>query len=174
MTNNLKMRPWKISFAASKQNAISSSNSSLSTSRTKSDLDKLDLSIAQGDFICIEYIEEKPPILMNFAMASAIFNFRRIPDRRDNDEKKQRLKLDAIANDDSNTGVRIPRHIRLLSQQRDIKQKFDLDGPELEYGETKILSVNDKSPFLGDILVGETQSAIINKLYKDFISNPYI
>ena len=141
------------------------------------DLDKKDLSLSGpgGDFLMLEYIEERPPVLMNVGMASVLINyFRPAFDTQDRDQEDGDMKGESgAAAGESNhrrprlellLTRRLPRHVRLLLQQREATghtYDHDANTPRLEYGETKVLSFDDEQPFLGPISENEVIPSLL-------------
>lgn len=177
-------RPWIISLPAA---TPASKEASISASRRKfTDAYKQDLSLANNnnDFIVLEYAEEFPPIMLNNGMASTMINYFRQPDDVDdaNDERRQRARLAADkrlerllgaavgADGASSAGsmqFRLPRHVSLLLRKRFVKQTYehDVNIPRLALGETKVISADDESPFLGKLDENEIQQSIANNLF---------
>lgn len=166
MTNKMKKREWKINFNSSQnkeENQLTSRRSNI-----YSEADKRDLTLIDGDFICVEYIEEIPPILLNYGMASAILNYYRSADQRGKEEKRQKKQLETVRKIGLENNVNLPRHVKLLLEKKDIKKSYEFDPsiPRLDLGETKVLAHDDESPFLGDITCGEIQPTFVNNLYR--------
>ena len=118
----------------------------------------------------LEYIEERPPVVMNVGMASVLINyFRPALDSQERDQDDGDLKGEPgglAAGEVSHrkprlellSTRRLPRHVRLLLQQREATgSTYDNDAntPRLEYGETKVLTAEDEQPFLGHISENE-------------------
>jgi hypothetical protein len=166
MTNKMKKREWKINFNSSQnkeENQLTSRRSNI-----YSEADKRDLTLIEGDFICVEYIEEIPPIFVNCGMASAVLNYYRSADQRGKEEKRQKKQLETVRKIGLENNVNLPRHVKLLLEKRDIKKSYEFDPsiPRLELGETKVLAHDDESPFLGDVTCGEIQPTLVNNLYR--------
>jgi hypothetical protein len=104
-------------------------------------IDKHDLSLLTGDFVVIEYIEEKPPVVLNVGMASSIVNYY----RTQVDEGASGSAGDAARFTGSSAveklSHRVPQHVIQLLAKRNVKSFFesDLSGPKLAVGDTKIL-----------------------------------
>eukprot|EP01038_Epipyxis_sp_PR26KG_P009931 gene9931-13360_t len=179
--NKERDRPWQISLKNStKKQATGATHSRLSFSEE----DKLNLSLANNtvNFILLEYMEEFPPVMLNYGMASAIFNYYRTSEDDElEEERRQKARLDSAQlvqgltsnNLDPSTmngdrKCRLPRHVMLLLQQRHVKQpyEFDVNIPRLQLGETKLLSADDESPFLGNIEKEEIQPSFTNNLFR--------
>lgn len=153
-----------------------------------SESDKQNLSLAgpsggRCNFILLEYIEEFPPVMLNYGMASAIFNYYRPPastaDKEEEESSRGKIQSagsqGAGALSDIKGKARLPRHVSLLLQQRTQKQGYEQDDgsiPKLSIGETKVLSSDageePESPFLGTIEPDgkEIQQAIVNNLFR--------
>eukprot|EP01034_Spumella_vulgaris_P022021 gene22021-28115_t len=142
-----------------------------------SEVDKQNLSLASNreNFVLLEYVEEFPPVMLNYGMASTIFNYYRAPKSNDEEEERRmKAKQETDKKYDSVLGAsnrcRLPRHVLLLLQLRNSGQKpqydYDVNIPRLTLGETKVLAAEDESPFLGAIDEGETQQAFVNNLFK--------
>mmetsp|Transcript_45235 Transcript_45235/g.79006 ORF Transcript_45235/g.79006 Transcript_45235/m.79006 type:complete len:1418 (-) Transcript_45235:87-4340(-) len=176
-------RPWQI-FLKSAHKKLSGSSSrdklGLSTSIgsgkfATAEVDKQNLSIASStaDFILLEYVEEFPPVLLNYGMASAMFNYYRAPEQNeeeDNTRTKARTEsnklVESVLNDTNRS--RLPRHLMLLLQLRNVKQTYDHDVtfPRMKQGEMKVLNSEDDSPFLGKIEEGDIQQSFTNNLFR--------
>jgi hypothetical protein len=154
-----------------------------------SETDKQNLSLTGSsgircNFIILEYIEEFPPVMLNYGMASAVFNyFRPSPTAvGDEDDPKESLRSAQSQEDgsqhppeNSSSKNRLPRHVAMLLQQRSQKQAYEQDDgniPKLSIGETKLLVSEGgevpESPFLGQIEPDgkELQQAIVNNLFR--------
>ena len=173
LANSRKMSPWQITLKdfSKKGKTGSSGGDDAGRGQAFTDFDKKDISLVNGgDFMLLEYIEERPPVMVNLGMASAILNYFRSTDDGDQDERKQREEQSVSQK--RRTGLsstcRVPRHVRLLLQQRNQKQGYehDANSPRLEVGDTKVLLADDESPFLGDLAEGEIQQAFSNNLFK--------
>jgi hypothetical protein len=133
-----------------------------------------------GDFICVEYIEEHPNVLMNpgnsfpdpqtlsqsindilysvLGMASKIINYyRQLPEEKNqnsqlNSEKAEGQSLSTTIDQTK----RIPRHLQHLQQNSPSSSTASdaIDIPKLSEGITEVLEVGDPFPFLGDIEPG--------------------
>jgi transcription initiation factor TFIID subunit 1 len=136
----------------------------------------------------MEYIEEAPPILLNYGMASTIINYYRMSEKpRDNDDNVTQTKyrnmektlaknrlIGSLNISQNSIGLggssyRIPRHVQLLLQQRNQRQLYDTDDthiPKLPYGETKVLTQDNESPFLGEIAEDEIIQSMMNNLFR--------
>lgn len=123
-----------------------------------------DLTLLEGDFICIEYIEEHPNAIMNPGMASKIINYYRQPPE-DKTQSSQPNQDDTI-NDDGPTTLsssktdsirRIPRHLQHLQQNSSSSDSTNInmiDIPKLPEGITEVLENDDPFPFVGNIEPG--------------------
>jgi hypothetical protein len=180
LANARKMSPWQITLKDVSKKAVSTSSAAGAAAGTGeeagrgqvfSDFDKKDISLVNGgDFMLLEYIEERPPVMVNIGMASAMLNYYRTADDHDQEERKQREEQDVSQKlrIGLSSTCRVPRHVRLLLQQRTQKQGYEHDAntPTLEVGDTKVLGADDESPFLGDLAEGEMQQAFCNNLFK--------
>ena len=191
-------RPWTISLkTVSKKQTLNAV-----TRVAKAETEKRNLSLANNsaNFILLEYIEEFPPVMLNYGMASAIFNYYRAPRQNEEEEQEEEEEREAEAGAeagaegggrrniadkqrqrsreeadrviqsvlDSATRCRLPRHVLLLLQRRNQKLAYDHDVtvPRLKEGETKVLSDDDESPFLGRLAEGEIQQSFNNNLFR--------
>jgi len=160
-------RVWRLS---SKGVADQSSSSAA----VYKEVDKQNLSLAdkQANFVLLEYIEEFPPMVLNYGMGSAIFNYYRAPqdneDDNDRDGKTRRGSTRMEAMMESTNRGRLPRHLLLLLQLRNAKKTYDHDVtiPRLALGETKVLGPDDNSPLLGNIEEGEILQTFTNNLFR--------
>ena len=172
LANARKMSPWQITLKdVSKKGKTPGGAGEEGRGHVFTDFDKKDISLVNGgDFMLLEYIEERPPVMVNLGMASAMLNYYRAPDDHDQEERKQREEQSV--SEKRRIGLsctcRVPRHVRLLLQQRSVKQGYehDANSPRLEVGDTKVLGADDESPFLGDLAEGEIQQAFSNNLFK--------
>ena len=170
LANTRKMSPWQITLKDFSKKSKGGSDEA-GRGQAFTDFDKKDISLVNGgDFMLLEYIEERPPVMVNLGMASAILNYFRSTDDGDQDERKQREEqsVSQKRRTSLSSTCRVPRHVRLLLQQRNQKQGYEHDAstPRLEVGDTKVLSAEDESPFLGDLAEGEIQQAFSNNLFK--------
>ena len=161
LTKSQKSKPWSINL----RNVPKKRGG---RSRMVVDADKLELSVASGDFALIEYVEEFPPLMLNYGMASAVINYFRASDQRDQDESRRSSQAAAATSSSSAVSAALPRHVRLLLNQRDRLKTLDHDAnvPRLPYGETRVLAPEEPSPFLGEIEVNEIQPTIANNLFR--------
>ena len=137
--------------------------------------DNVNLCVANGSYFLIEYVEEHPPLRVNYGMGSRIVNYYRAPDTRNQQDKaeeedaaKERKAAAQAKRQNLLNQCRLPRHLRLLLSQRDEKREYDYDAnvPRLPVGETRVLGPTDESPFLGDLDIEEIQQSIVNGLYR--------
>ena len=170
LSKTIKSKPWHVKEAVG--STRSSDPSTRGVGKIYAESDKLDLSLINGDFLLLEYVEEIPPIILNFGMVSSIINFYRTSDDRDNEEKKQRSKLNAalkLGLNENTLTDRIPRHVRLLINQRDVKQSGVINSTtfgNIVNGELKVLSTSDdRIPFLADIKEGQLQQCLLNNMF---------
>jgi len=166
LSSSMKSKTWEIVFhkSANNQKLIER------RSRFKVSQDIENVSLVEGEFICVEYIEEFPPILSNIGMASKIINYHRCTD--DNSKNSSKSSQDesiknAIENLDQNN-QRVPRHFRLLLEQRSKKSNIesgDANLPKLALGKLEILGENDEFPFLGSLEKGQVQTSICTNMF---------
>ena len=134
-----------------------------------------------SEYICIEYIEEYPNLIMNRGMSSKIVNYYRPVENIEGDEgsdvnaavdgvgyeSSSVLKIDGKSSgEDGNArnsanGRRVPRHMQRLisgggvpSNNRTGTNVGDIDVPKLKEGVTEVLEKGEDFPFLGEILPG--------------------
>ena len=104
----------------------------------KQSLSLVDASGGRCNFILLEYIEEFPPILLNFGMASAIFNYFRprvdAQDKEEDEEARGGKVRSAVSTEGSAQSHdltkgknRLPRHVTQLLQQRSQKLTYEQD-----------------------------------------------
>jgi len=168
MTRKTKLKNWKLSIR--KPSSSSGSNLELRIDRPE------DLSLLEGDFVCVEYSEERPPVLSNLGMASVIINFFRAEALA---ESSHGGKLAITGGRDpklvqargglaKRTTSRQPKHIEMLEQRKSNKKDRteDVAMPEQRLGKTEILDEHDEFEFLGELSRGEMQSCIKNNLYR--------
>eukprot|EP01039_Chlorochromonas_danica_P011575 gene11575-12965_t len=162
-------------------------------------------------FILLEYIEEFPPIMMNYGMASVMLNYYRSMEEGNQEgqdeagggdpvaktsrtastttptattgttsvvaKKKEESKVMSTTDvarlsqlvEESPAAGRLPRHVLLLASLRNEKRSYydyDASIPRLRLGQTKVLTAEDESPFLGEIAPGEIQPALSNNLFR--------
>jgi hypothetical protein len=99
-------------------------------------------------------------------MASIILNYERARDSNgDQEDKRQKsvnsrhLKVDSY--------YRLPRHVKLLMDSKDMKQIFEVDGnAKLAVGEPYLLETDEEFPFLGDLAEGERIQSLKNELFR--------
>lgn len=133
-----------------------------------------------GDFICLEYIEETPNIMLDAGMSSRIINYFRFVRRHDKEEEEE--------GPDNKDGMgpqvvgefsgrkRLPRHILgLQGQIRSGRKKWsttdddiddNMDLPKFPEGITEGLEPQDEFPFLGEIAEGDAQQTIATNLFR--------
>jgi len=105
-------------------------------------IDKNDLSLLTGDFVLIEYIEEKPPLILNVGMASSIVNYyRTLADAGGSAGSNADTTRSSGSNAADNLSHRVPQHVVQLLAKRNITSfaESEENGPRLAVGETKIL-----------------------------------
>lgn len=159
MSASLKSRPWSIHVAGEKSTR-SSANRAINLHSSA-----VDLNIAAGEFILVEYIEEYPPLMLNFGMSSLIVNYERIRDvEMDQDERRHKSMQKSV---NIENAYRLPRHVRLLMEKKDFKQIFEIDSStKLTVGEPFILEAYDEFPFLGTLEPGEIVQSFKNELFR--------
>lgn len=165
-------------------------NSNQSTSNNQS------LSLLEGDYFLMEYIEESPPIIQNIGMSSAILNYYRPPKGDVDDHLTTTIINEEMKDmDDDNPGLtidlkkkqtrdkfwslantyRLPRHLKLMLQFYENKDNklnnvnLDTHIPHLELGETMCLASDEESPFLGNIEEGQVYPAMVNNLFRTLL-----
>ena len=164
-------RIWRLSSEGTAYKETSSSSSAVAAYK-EVDKQNLSLAVKQSNFVLLEYIEEFPPMVLNYGMGSAIFNYYRAP--QDNEDDNDRAgktsrgssRMEAMM-ESTNRG-RLPRHLLLLLQLRNAKKTYDHDVniPRLALGETKVLGPDDQSPLLGNIEEGEILQTFTNNLFR--------
>ncbi len=136
-----------------------------------------------GDFVCLEYIEETPLVMLNIGMTFKMVNYYRCIRPSDTDAAAADGEAPPNAPDAADDGdaprvaaKRVPRH--LLGLQDRLKQgKGALGGaedaandsndiPKLPEGVTEVLQPDDEFPFLGNISEGQVQSTIMCNLFR--------
>ena len=159
MTTSLKSRPWSIHVKGEKS-LISQTNRAMNLHSST-----VDLNIATGEFILVEYVEEFPPIMLNFGMSSLIVNYERVREvEMDQDERRHRSMQKSV---DVESLYRLPRHVKLLMEKKDFKQIFEIDSSsKLAVGEPFILEAYDEFPFLGTLEPGEILQSFKNELFR--------
>lgn len=140
-----------------------------------------DLSLySGGDFICLEYIEETPHVLLDPGMSSRIVNYFRYVRRHDKEEAEEgELSKDGLAHQVAGAPAarkRLPRHITgLQGQIRNGRRKWsttdddiddNMDLPKFPEGITEGLEPEDELPFLGEIKDGDAQQTIATNLFR--------
>lgn len=163
MSAPLKARPWVISVNGERgKSSAAASARSLSGSNSTN----IDLNVATGDFILVEYFEENPPILLNFGMASIVLNYERIRDAGADQDEKRHKSLQARTTEFENV-YRLPRHVKLLMERREFKQIFEIESnSKLTVGEPYLLEPEDEFPFLGTLKSGEILQSLKNELFR--------
>lgn len=169
-------RPWTIQVPAVQKKAPPGAEL---TRILHNEADKQNLSLASDHtFMLVEYVEEFPPIMLNYGMASTVLNYYRSPEM-DEDEggpskvakgegpasNRELVKISQTLNQHH---YHLPRHVMMLLSLRNHRPyEYDASSiPRCKLGTTKVLAVHDDSPFLGNIAVGEIQSALINNLFR--------
>ena len=195
----------KQSLYNTSSSTINNTTSSSNRNNIEQDKQNLNLSSNNADFILVEYIEEIPPVILNYGMASAIFNYYRYNNKED-DEENNNSTNNSNNNDTNNTTTnntttvtntttttnnknnqqtelikyrenilnnknisRLPRHLLLLLQLNKYNKQIynhSINIPKLKQGETKLLNMNENSPFLGTLEEGEIQQSFINNLFR--------
>ena len=176
-------RPWMIHLtdpsSSSSNHSLSSllvkrQNSSSSAPIVSSEAERQNLSLAVSSanhqFLVLEYVEEFPPLMLNYGMSSALFNYYRppLPDDQDRDENIMLMQSTVEALQSSTS--RLPRHVQLLKLQSSEKPIYEVDDsslPRLSLGEVKVLDPSSEdSPFLGRLEYGEVQQSFVNNLFR--------
>jgi glycosyltransferase involved in cell wall biosynthesis len=161
MSESLKSRPWVIVVRGERKKGVGATRHNISMSNASN----IDLNVASGDFILVEYFEENPPLVLNFGMSSIVLNYERIRDTHaDQDERRHKSMQSTLIGDET---YRIPRHVKLLMEKRDFKQIFEMDNnTKLTVGEPFLLETDDEFPFLGPLIPGEIQQSFKNELFR--------
>lgn len=161
LPESLKKKKWVIDITKSIN--TKKINQSSNNSRPTSEAEKLDLSIVNGNFICVEFMEELPPLIQNYGMGSSIYNYYRSY-QKDDDNRLKKSRFNSLVS----TDTRLPKHLQLLLEHRSTRSSnnFDVNAPRLEIGETKVLSPEENSPFLVPIIEGEQIQSMVNTLYR--------
>eukprot|EP01041_Mallomonas_annulata_P005301 gene5301-10601_t len=125
-------------------------------------------SIADGDFICIEYVERQPHLIANLGMSIRILNFYRIAlDNAIDDKTRDTDAENAIKR---RCTSRLPRHLQYLLDDKRRNAGFDLeqdmDIPRLPEGQTIPLDPDEDSPFMGDVPRGTVQPSIYCNMFQ--------
>jgi hypothetical protein len=128
-----------------------------------------------SEYICIEYVEENPNLIMNRGMASKIVNYYRpMEDEEDASGDEEDINGSGLAvgnalpkdNNNITMNRRIPRHLQQLKTGSVGVRAFgkgvgggqgaigDIDIPKLTEGVTEVLEEDDTFPFLGEISPG--------------------
>lgn len=193
MSATERQRSWEISFQPplskkarsnhSNNKATSSSSSSQPPgSSVHTEQDKNNLSLYNDHpYMLLEYIEETPPLVLNGGMASVVYNyFRSTTDMKDEEDmgalsskKRERVSQDGLVQISKNLARPLPRHILPLLSLRNeagggggAGYEGDIEAPRFSVGQTKVLTPEEDSPFLGDIEGGEVQPAFSNNLFR--------
>lgn len=135
-----------------------------------------ELSVSDGDFICIEYVERIPHLIANPGMAIRILNFFRtnptesVADLNLTENAKQEEGIGSATNIKKRSIMRLPRHLQYLLDDKRRTQGLhieqDLDIPRLADGQTITLNADEESPFLGEIAPGQLQSSLHSHLFQ--------
>ena len=159
MATSLKSRPWTIHVRGEKS-LSSSANRAMNLHSSA-----VDLNISSGEFALVEYIEEFPPIMLNFGMSSLIVNYERVREvEMDQDERRHRSMQKTVNIENQ---YRLPRHVKLLMEKKDFKQIFEMESSsKLTVGEPFILEAYDEFPFLGTLEPGEILQSFKNELFR--------
>ena len=179
-----KKKTWKVTFknttviAQNLRNMRRVGDGSLGLSVLSSRVgdNPQELGLAGGEAVLLEYVEENPPLRLNYGMASRVVNYYRAPDTRNEDDV---VEEEDDRRDRQGGGIRlmrekmykdyhVPRHVKRLLEYRDNNKVYDHDAnmPSLALGETKALNPDEKSPFLGEIEEGDILASVSNNLYR--------
>jgi hypothetical protein len=146
-----------------------------------------------GAFVCLEYSEERPHVMLAMGMASKLVNYFRVSaaSQMEADTKKGENNSALFSHPSSNfaqnldVGVegpspslhraRTPRHMaglqsqlagkRILAGQAFITDS-DVDAPQYPEGITEILETDDTFPFLGNLEEGKSVQTLKNNLFR--------
>jgi hypothetical protein len=146
--------------------------------------ERQNVSLLEGSIVVMEYIEERPPIIQNPGMVSAIMNYEQASNT--NNEQADDL-LSANHADSAQSKApgqivsssslwsliktyRLPRHVVLLLKQRENNalnsELENIFTSRSDFGERMLLSNEDESPFLGYIPSAGPQQGMVNNLFK--------
>lgn len=140
-----------------------------------------DLALTDGDFVCIEYIEERPLVLLNIGMASKIINYYRVPENVDDDtENSAENEPSKVSNNNKSSSLatsstkRLPRFMANIGKDRINRNTANnnasfagIDIPKLAEGHTEVLEKGDEFPLLGNIDAGAPpQPCLVNSLFR--------
>lgn len=175
LVTKMQQRPWQIVFnkPQKKQN---------SRFRMKGGDSIENISVVDGDFMVMEYIEEYPPIIMNPGMASKVINYHR-ESGEDGQAGKMRKVQDTYKKIEEK-GQYLPRHVRALME----KESREMDGHtksadtafHLPVGKLEVLSEKDRFPFMGQLEKEETQQTLATNAFaapvfaQDLINNDFL
>ena len=98
------------------------------SSRSTPAQDIENVSLVEGDFMCVEYVEEYPPIIMNVGMSSRVINYHRMSenDSKDASQSAREKKVKSVFEKMDETKQRVPRHVRLLVEGQSKKMSVRL------------------------------------------------
>ena len=114
LPESLKKKKWFIDINKSVNiKKATQPNTNPNSRPIYSDAEKLDLSILNGNFICVEFMEEIPPLIQNYGMGSSIFNYYRSYQKDDDNKLKKDEPTIQV-----NTDTRLPKHLQLLLEHR--------------------------------------------------------
>lgn len=175
LTLGQRTKPWKVAVKWGSPSKWGDTNRRRALEYSNMSIENADLNVAVGNIILLEYIEENPPLRLNFGMTSKIINYYRAPDSREaedveeeEEEKQARKKRVKMKREELYNQCRVPRHLQLLLEHRDRKKGYDFDAntPRLPIGKTQVLNHNDPSPFLGELEEEEILPTITSTLFK--------
>jgi len=167
LTKRHKMKPWNITIQTESHLIASHPD-------TKGKLGSRleDVSVLTGDFICIEYSEERPPVMTNMGMGSKVVNYFRPPeDGSTGDTSSESLDEANQEQEQEETSTslkqkQLPKHIRLLEQHRGSQEKEGAAAPLTEVGKLEVLDSTEDFEFLGQLKPGQLQMCIKNQTYR--------
>jgi hypothetical protein len=143
-----------------------------------------------GAFVCLEYVEERPHVMLSVGMASKLVNYFRVSQTSQAEIAKSEHNNSAFFSDPNNSLLhnlevgeclpfpsqgRTPRHMaglqnqlagkRILADQAFITDS-DVDAPQYPEGVTEILEADDTFPFLGNLEEGKSVQTLKNNLFR--------
>lgn len=136
-----------------------------------------DLSLLDGEFIMLEYIEEHPPVMLNMGMASKVVNYYRTAVREE-EQPEEEAKTEESSSTAPTPAApdaptqRLPRYLQRLGAagssrraKRTMTAISNIDIPKLSEGVTEVLDSGETFPLMGDILPDEIQPCFLNNLF---------
>lgn len=175
LSTGLKQKPWVIlynkDFSSDSVGLVKGRRKKEKKSRVYSESEKQNMSLYTGTFVCVEYIEELPPVHLNRGMASALLNYYRVAETdQEVDEDGGRDRMAGVDLSAVGAHTRVPRHVALLLNSQDQKLSDNTAStnnlPKLTFGETKSLKKEDERPFVGELAEDQMQMSLVNNLFK--------